>query len=99
MAAASLGVDAAGLAGPSPVGLSAVATTKRTSGAGATHAPARPAVASAGSRRTRRAACSHRHRRDLWIVALATLGALLVLACWFEALGLVGHGSTSARAG
>jgi len=32
-----------------------------------------------------------RHRRDLWIVAVATLGALLALACWFDALGLLGH--------
>jgi S-DNA-T family DNA segregation ATPase FtsK/SpoIIIE len=34
-----------------------------------------------------------RHRRDLWIVGLATLGALLALACWFHALGLVGRGT------
>ncbi|HEV3328096.1 MAG TPA: DNA translocase FtsK [Acidimicrobiales bacterium] len=33
----------------------------------------------------------HRHRRDLWIVALTTLGALLVLCCWFGALGIAGH--------
>ena len=39
-----------------------------------------------------------RHRRDLWIVAIATIGALLALACWFDALGLVGRGADSALA-
>jgi S-DNA-T family DNA segregation ATPase FtsK/SpoIIIE len=67
-----------------------VATTKRTSSATRddADAPAR--------RRSRRVvddgSLLSRHRRDLWIVGLATLGFLLALACWFSSLGLVGHG-------
>ncbi|HEY8081153.1 MAG TPA: DNA translocase FtsK [Acidimicrobiales bacterium] len=71
-----------------------MATSKRTSSA----ARGRPEPAPRGPRHRADAAGAEdrgllaRHGRDLWIVALATLGALLVLACWFDALGLVGHG-------
>jgi S-DNA-T family DNA segregation ATPase FtsK/SpoIIIE len=68
-----------------------VASPKRTTRA----ARGGPDEATAKSKSTRDDFISGllaRHRRDLWIVGLATAGALLALACWFHALGLVGRG-------
>jgi len=71
-----------------------VVTSRRTDGA----ARGRGGTPSRGPRHRAAAAKDDepgllaRHGRDLWIVGLATLGALLVLALWFGALGLVGHG-------
>ena len=67
-----------------------MATTRRTSPPaharpGSTRRPAREEPPD------ERGGLLRRHRRDLWIVGLATLGALLILACWFGALGLGGH--------
>jgi len=69
-----------------------VATTRRTSGAA--HArPGTPRRSGRGREEPRddEGGLLRRHRRDLLIVGLATLGALVALACWFGALGLVGH--------
>ena len=67
-----------------------MATTRRTSSA----AHARPGTARRNGREASRddvGGLLHRHRRDLLIVLLATLAALLALACWFGTLGLLGH--------
>jgi S-DNA-T family DNA segregation ATPase FtsK/SpoIIIE len=74
-----------------------VATSKRTHSA----ARRRPDPSSKGTRRQADDAevgLFARHRRDLWIVAVATVGALLALAVWFDALGLVGRGADTALA-
>jgi S-DNA-T family DNA segregation ATPase FtsK/SpoIIIE len=76
-----------------------VATSKRTHSA----ARRRPDPPAKGTRRGTAgiggaAGLFARHRRDLWIVGVATIGALLALAVWFDALGLVGRGADTALA-
>ncbi|HUD70237.1 MAG TPA: DNA translocase FtsK 4TM domain-containing protein, partial [Acidimicrobiales bacterium] len=77
-----------------------MATSKRTHSA----ARRRPDPSSKGTRRRTagaddaEAGLFARHRRDLWIVAVATIGALLALAVWFDALGIVGRGADTGLA-
>ena len=81
------------LARSAPVGLSCCGDHEAHVAARRDDAPTRLGGRGRGDAgRRARAGCFARHRRDLWIVGLATLGALLALACWFGALGLVGHG-------
>jgi S-DNA-T family DNA segregation ATPase FtsK/SpoIIIE len=67
-----------------------VATTRRTTGASRTRTG--PPRRGTRDEPEPRAGLLERHRRDLWIVGIATVGALLALASWFGALGVVGHG-------
>ena len=69
-----------------------MATTRRTVGAARTReAPPRHARRRDGRDEAREGLFA-RHRHDLWTVAFATAAALLALACWVGALGIVGHG-------
>ena len=77
-----------------------MATTKRTHSAARKR---RPAPSAKSKRRGTPGGADEpglfaRHRRDLWIVGIATLGALLGLAVWLDALGLVGRGADTALA-
>jgi len=76
-----------------------VATSKRTHSA----ARRRPDPPAKSKRRGATGAAQvgglfARHRRDLWILGIATVGALLGLAVWLDALGIVGRGADTALA-
>ena len=73
-----------------------MATTRRT--AGAARARTDPPRRGAEPDDEEPVGLLARHRRDVWIVGLATLGALTALASWFGALGVVGHGEDVALA-
>jgi DNA segregation ATPase FtsK/SpoIIIE, S-DNA-T family len=67
-----------------------VVTTKRPPAAPRT--PARKPAQRAKKKPPPPPSILHEHAADLWAIGLITLGVLLALAVWAEALGPVGHG-------
>jgi DNA segregation ATPase FtsK/SpoIIIE, S-DNA-T family len=78
-----------------------VVTTKRRPAA--PRAPARKSTARSSSQNARKKPAPppsilRRHAGDLWAIGIITLGILLALALWGQALGPVGHGVNTALA-